>query len=153
VNPGRQIGVRTVVVVILAWTAIGCSSGTHTSSTTTTAPDGVGTKPPSVVVTLPTRGRTGYSMDAAVFGPLKSDGRCFTMGSLAVIWPAGYQARTEPLRVLDDKGHLVGRVGERVTLGGGEIPMTPAMLAELPPSTRPCFRLPSGRLRATVWFM
>ncbi len=39
------------------------------------------------------------------------------------VWPPGYSPATESgeIRVLDDRGHVAARVGDRVILGGGEI--------------------------------
>ena len=158
------IGARAVVVarriplavlIVLASILAGCSGGgskaTASKSTTTTlglSRDG-GTHHLPVPLLLPTRGPTGGTMDALLQGVLRSDGRCFWVGARAgahtpVIWPHGYTARTRPLRVLDSKGHVVGRVGDTVYLGGGGGPLTRAMLAAIPPSTRQCFAARRG---------
>jgi hypothetical protein len=38
---------------------------------------------------------------------------------MALIWPKGYAAQDEPLRIFDEKGHPVGEVGKQIALGGG----------------------------------
>jgi len=38
---------------------------------------------------------------------------------IPIIWPPGYSARTNPLRVVDDKQQTVGVSGSNVRLGGG----------------------------------
>jgi hypothetical protein len=98
-------------------------------------------------------------MQAAIQGTLQSDGHCFWVGAragahLPVIWPHGYTVRWVPLRVVDEKGHVVGRVGNAVELGGGEVPLTRQMLAAIPPSTRQCFPSLAGAAKPqSVWFM
>ena len=48
-------------------------------------------------------------------------------GGLVLLWPDGYTARAVPdgpIQVLDENGTVVGYVGERVELGGGEVGAT-----------------------------
>jgi hypothetical protein len=40
-------------------------------------------------------------------------------GRLVLIWPAGYSAAADPLRVLDADGNTVATVGEQFSMGGG----------------------------------
>lgn len=50
------------------------------------------------------------------------------VGSLKrpVVWPHGWSARLDPLRLVDDHGHVVAAVGDRLSLGGGTAPDGPA---------------------------
>jgi hypothetical protein len=36
-----------------------------------------------------------------------------------VVWPAGFRARRHPVELLDSRGRVVARGGERIKLGGG----------------------------------
>jgi hypothetical protein len=160
---GRSLLVALLVAV--ASVLAGCSgngcneAGSKVTTTTLGSSREGGTNLVSSPVLLPTRGTSGVTMQAAAHGTLQSNGRCFWVGAptgshVPVIWPHGYTARTQPLRVLDDKGHVIGRVGDTVDLAGGEIPLTRAMLVAIPPSTRQCFGLRSGLAGPqTVWFM
>lgn len=64
-------------------------------------------------------------MLARLGGPLNYDGRCFWVGSNTsrtdIIWPYGYSAAFHPPRIVDNKGRVVGRVGQFVDLGGGYV--------------------------------
>jgi len=37
---------------------------------------------------------------------------------LPIIWPTGYSAQDNPLRVVDDRGRMVAAVGDAIRLGG-----------------------------------
>src|SRR2546421_3266614 len=57
-----------------------------------------------------------------VDGTVNSDHTaCFRLaeGAIPVIWPSGYWARPNPLRVLDNHGRTVVVAGERGRLAGG----------------------------------
>jgi hypothetical protein len=93
-------------------------------------------------------------MTALVRGTLESDGKCFWLGAVHgypgpkmhkyILWPYGYTARSNPLRVLDESGRVLARVGDQVNLGGGEVPMTniEAMIASIPAPARRCLPIP-----------
>jgi hypothetical protein len=115
-------------------------------STTTTAPNfskfetttttAKGT--PDAVV-LPTAPRGSIDPDAGFVGPLRWVGRCFAVGGTPVVWLPGYKGRTGPLRVVDEKGKVVGRIGERIFIHGSLVPATQKFLALVqPPELRDC---------------
>lgn len=60
-------------------------------------------------------------------GQINADGSaCLWLGRgedrSALLWPSGYSARGNPLRIVDAKGHMIATVGELVTLNGGLAP-------------------------------
>jgi len=77
-------------------------------------------------------GRAGMQagLGGRLEGQANNDGTaCFWMGTeqdrLYLIWPAGYSARANPLRIIDDRGRvlaLVGDYGQADGLGGGRVP-------------------------------
>lgn len=36
-----------------------------------------------------------------------------------LLWPSGYKAEDDPLRILSHSGRVIGRVGDQISLGGG----------------------------------
>ena len=46
-------------------------------------------------------------------------------GRDAIFWPYGYQAGGWPVAVFDASGRLLARAGDRVQIGGGNIPPKP----------------------------
>jgi hypothetical protein len=84
-------------------------------------------------------------MDALIRGTLSSDGQCFWIGTrnihaTVVIWPYGYRAATNPLRIIDNNGHVFARIGKVVSLGGGGVPtnLSPKQLVAAYPPLRKC---------------
>jgi hypothetical protein len=61
--------------------------------------------------------------DGTIHGSVNSDRTaCFRMSELPdlpTFWPHGYSARTNPLRVVDDRGKTVAVDGQQVKLAGG----------------------------------
>lgn len=60
-------------------------------------------------------------------GQANSDGTaCFWLGTgsnrAVIIWPHGFTARDNPLRLVNGEGREEVRVGEWITLGGGYLP-------------------------------
>jgi len=49
----------------------------------------------------------------------------------AVLWPPGYRARLDPLEILDQTGRVVAREGEMLAVGGGAVPVDPALPSSL----------------------
>jgi len=49
-----------------------------------------------------------------------------------IVWPAGFRARRRPLELVDSRGTVVARGGERIELGGGVAPVShrPCMLGQ-----------------------
>jgi hypothetical protein len=45
----------------------------------------------------------------------------------ALLWPPGYRARLDPLEILDQDGEVVAREGDMLVVGGGAIPVDPAL--------------------------
>lgn len=63
-------------------------------------------------------------------GPLEGDVKagkaCFWVAAgggytFSIIWPAGSQARIDPLRVIDKDGAEIAKVGDRVEIGGSQV--------------------------------
>jgi hypothetical protein len=61
------------------------------------------------------------------FGKLATDGTCFWIAPpvptasnpmLPIVWPLGYTARSNPLRILDSHGTVVASPGQRISSGG-----------------------------------
>jgi hypothetical protein len=103
-------------------------------------------------------------MDALTSGTLVSNGRCFYVTSglseRVIIWPYGYYAEANPLRVVDDHGHVFAKVGQKVSLGGGYVPLTHQILATIPAALRRCFpplprpnQIPAQGPQLTLWVM
>ena len=42
---------------------------------------------------------------------------------MPIVWPAGFRARRHPLELVDSRGTVVARGGERISLGGGLAPV------------------------------
>jgi hypothetical protein len=106
---------------------------------------------------LPAARRTHIDPDAGFVGTLNWDGRCFSLGGTPIVWRPGYTAHRRPLRVLDPKGHIVGRVGDRVELGGSMQGVNPAFLALVqPPQLRDCISKSPLRGRdgqTVIWWL
>ena len=81
---------------------------------------------PSAEIFFP-RLKKGAGFDALLDGRLVVDGAgCLRIGSgesTVPLWMRGWELETADggPRVLDDRGRTVGRVGEKVKLGGGEV--------------------------------
>lgn len=87
---------------------------------------------PSPAVFFPTQeatdGPTAH-MDALLVGTLALEDGCLRAGAVGsgetdlVVWPNGFALRRDgqDIRVLDADGREVGRIGEEVLLGGGQI--------------------------------
>lgn len=75
-------------------------------------------------------GGRDLSLLGLAFGPLhgavsQPGAACFWLGddpSRVIVWPHGFSAKSNPLRLLDAKGRLVARVGDQVKLSGGQVP-------------------------------
>jgi hypothetical protein len=81
------------------------------------------------------------SLTALTIGPLSAGmvrGRwCIWLGGRgsrreAVVWPAGFRARRHPVELVDSRGTVVARGGERIKIGGGIGPAgrRPCMLGQ-----------------------
>jgi hypothetical protein len=81
------------------------------------------------------------SLTALTIGPLSAGmyrGRwCTWLGTRGsrgepVVWPAGFRARRHPLELVDSRGTVVARGGERIKIGGGIGPAghRPCMLGQ-----------------------
>src|SRR5262245_12393951 len=65
--------------------------------------------------------------DGLLSGTVNRDGTaCFYLEGasirMALWWPAGFSGRQNPLRVIDNHGLIVAKVGDHVTFGGGLSP-------------------------------
>ena len=71
-------------------------------------------------------------MEALLEGRLELDNGCLRvkysdgnyLGNYLLIWPHGFSLHTkgEEIQVIDINGQIVARVGDKITVGGGEIP-------------------------------
>ena len=105
------------LVLATAFTVVGCSFAPEPEPAAALIP--VSTQPPPA----------GFAacMDALASGELVADARWgVALGqidgpTIQVMWPAGYSARQVAGRIelLDERGSLVARVGDAVTIGGG----------------------------------
>ena len=78
------------------------------------------------VVTVPTTNasESATSMAGELIGTLGGDGNsCFWVdtgsGKVTVLWPRGYTALRDPLRLLDASGDEVAREGQTISIAGG----------------------------------
>jgi hypothetical protein len=97
-------------------------------------------------IPLPTLSPTQPPPLGLAFVSLQSDGRCIWFPSFGertiVLWPRGYTAKSWPLRVLDERGRTVARIGQKTKLVGRYTAMTSSLLAQVQPSaTRSCFTI------------
>lgn len=122
---------RTVVIVglagaVLALGACGLASAVNS-----------GEQPDRLVlerdgrILLPTHGggsdepQSGAALPGVLRGDVGIDGGCVWIDTeaseprVAILWPRGYSARFDPVRVYGPDGQLLARGGDRVTLGGG----------------------------------
>ena len=64
-------------------------------------------------------------MESLMEGVLETDDNgCLRVDNYLIIWPHGFSLRTEGegIQVIDSNGQVVARVGDKITLGGGEFP-------------------------------
>ncbi len=94
---------------------------------------------------------TRMGMAGLGLGELFVKDRCIYMGTRrhhadVVVWPYGYslERKGAEIRVLDEQGRVVARVGEQVELGGGEI--TQAEAGPTPEAARQQFEEKRGEL-------
>jgi hypothetical protein len=97
-------------------------------------------------IPLPTLSPTQPPPLGLAFVSLQSDGRCIWFPSFGertiVLWPRGYTAKSGPLRVLDERGRTVARIGQKTKLVGRYTAMTSSLLAQVQPSaTQSCFTI------------
>lgn len=64
---------------------------------------------------------------------------------LLPLWPFGYAAFTEPLRIVDFDDREVAREGERIPFGGGHVPVPPALSERACGAASAWSGAPSGR--------
>lgn len=86
------------------------------------------TEPDVVIVPVPTNEPTSICMDALIRGRLVADDRWGIAlesgrGRSKVIWPHGYHGVRDGdiLALVDGRGQLVGRVGDVIESGGGNV--------------------------------
>ncbi len=93
---------------------------------------------------------TGMGTTGLGLGELFVKDRCLYMGTRrhadVVVWPYGYSLdrKGAEIRVLDEQGRVVARVGEQVKMGGGEI--TQAEAGPTPGAARQQFEEKRGEL-------
>lgn len=63
-------------------------------------------------------------MDAKLAGELVLKDGCLRVGDDLIVWPYGFSVSTENevTRVIDNNGQPIIRVGDKIELGGGEMP-------------------------------
>jgi hypothetical protein len=107
------------VVVVLALAMDACGPRSSAQPTPTIAGTlAIATNPPDVH-----SGLTAL-IEGTIRGTVNADQTaCFRMADdphqLPMVWPAGYSANTNPLRVVDRLGKTVAVDGQHVKLGGG----------------------------------
>jgi hypothetical protein len=110
------------------------------------------------VIALATSPTTAVDSGAHLTGKLTSDSRCFWAVSADgrrtdILWPSGYTARTDPLRVLDSRRKVVAQVGDTLDLRGGAMRSSAALLSTVERTMRVC--LPpancSGDAGCSLW--
>jgi hypothetical protein len=127
----RMLATVSVLAVSLASAACGAGPGAGGDETTATASD--------AEVLFPQQRPGGESMMAEISGELVlDDDGCLRVKATpkdpgrTPVWPAGYGLDTSggEVRVLDEEGRIAAKVGERVYMGGGEIPKGQIKLAD-----------------------
>jgi hypothetical protein len=93
-------------------------------------------------VALPTTAGA-HTSSGQLKGKLAADGLCFWVESpdhtrTDVIWPEGYVARAQPLRVIDKGLHVVASVGRDVALGGTRVHVSAKVLEGIPQTLQRC---------------
>lgn len=63
-------------------------------------------------------------MDAELVGELVLEDGCLRVGDDLLVWPHGFSLSTEDgvIQIIDDNGQPIMRVGDKIKLGGGEMP-------------------------------
>lgn len=102
----------------------GSSSGKYLSVPTHQTAPGIAM---SALLTGRMAGRADTERKQACFWIAESSGR------FILLWPPGYVAENDPLRVLNQSRRVVGQVGQEMSLGGGGAPVTQAT-----PGVQPC---------------
>lgn len=104
-------------------------------------PDGSGSPAISGAIPVATAPPATFGMDArgvgTLGGKIERDQACFWLVSdqgsrTALIWPYGFTAQREPLRVLASDGSVIAAPGDRIEIGGGAFPGPPT------PKDDPC---------------
>jgi hypothetical protein len=113
-----------MLVLVLALVVAACGASSETSTTTTTGGD----EPTDGPVELPANPDPPKS--ATIYGTLQGDpaldGGCVwlqqTSTDFSVLWPPGFTAEFDPIRLFDDTGTLIAEEGDRLVLTGGFAP-------------------------------
>ena len=63
-------------------------------------------------------------MDAELVGELVLENGCLRLGNDLLVWPHGFSVITEDrvTQIIDNNGQPIIRVGDKIKLGGGEMP-------------------------------
>ena len=98
------------MLVAVLNTAVACSDNSTNNSST-----------PSF---FPVQRAGPSQMDGLFKGRLELNNGCLRVDKYLIIWPHGFSLRTkgEEIQVIDSNDQVVARVGEKITIGGGEIP-------------------------------
>ena len=114
-------GAALLLVIALAALGAGCSgeSSKRIDVPTTRSPEGTG------MGALFVGTFEGDAESGCVWLlPEQQDRKSYDPVRVAVVWPAGFSARTNPLRLYDAEGQLVATEGDPLRLGGGFVPAT-----------------------------
>ncbi len=118
----------SLVLVAACGTSPAAQGGGRTGAETT-GPVTASSTVPGVFFPVRQPSVDAYMM-AFIRGELVLDGAgCLRLGgeggSLVPVWPPGFglEASGEEVRILNGKGQVVARVGDRVVMGGGEAPL------------------------------
>jgi hypothetical protein len=107
-------------LLVLALVIGACGTSSETSTTlTTTAATAAG---PVELPTNPDQPK-GATIFATLQGDAELDGGCVwlqqTNVDFAVLWPAGFTADFDPIRLYDPAGNLVAEAGDQLVVTGG----------------------------------
>ncbi len=110
-----KVSIFLCMLIIVLSTVFGCGSNSINDSSTTPY--------------FPVQKAGLAQMDSLLEGILELDNNdCLRVDGSLIIWPYDFSLRIEgqEIQVIDSNGQIFARVGDKITLGGGEIPGTRA---------------------------
>jgi hypothetical protein len=116
-----------MLLLVLALVVAACGASSEISTTTTPTTTGGGT-PAVGPVELPANPDPPQSaiIYATLQGDRAFDGGCVwleqTTTEFSVLWPPGFTAEFDPIRLFDETGTLIAEGGDRLVLTGGFAP-------------------------------
>ena len=107
---------RCLLTVMLAFALVACGPRTASSQQRLSVPTNRILAPGiamNALITGRLSGRTDPQHARACLWIAEGQDRA------VLLWPSGYWAENNPLRILNQSGKVIGRVGDQVSLGGG----------------------------------